>query len=166
MNSLPLLDCAKFSIRMLSRNDQRWNNLLGGRRNQYDPRPTLAKLPSGTDVSIVWNEFWNELHHQDDVGDASYASIPPLVGMYRERPTADWNIYAMVAMIELARTHRNNLEVPAWLETSHFQAIQRRAKLGLVEITGASQQQLSRAILCVLAIAKELARMQDFFGIF
>ncbi len=135
-------------------NDQRWNNLLDGRRNQYDPRPTLAKLHSGTDVSIVWDEFWNELHHQGDLGDASYASVPHPVRIYRERPTADWNIYAIVATIEFAGTRRNNPEVPAWLETSYFQAIQELATLGLVEISGAAQQQLSSAVLCVLAIAK------------
>jgi hypothetical protein len=118
MNSLPLLDCAKFSIRMLSRNDRRWSNLLGGRRHQDNPRPALAKSQSGTDVSIVWSEFWNELHHQGNVGDACYASVPHLAGIYRERPTADWNIYAIAGTIEPARTGRNNPEVPAWLGTS------------------------------------------------
>ena len=118
MNSLPLLDCAKFLIRMLSRNDQRWNNLLGGRRQQDNPRPTLVKLQSGTDVSIVWSAFWNELHDQGDVGDAWYASVPHLVGIYRERPTADCNCYAIVGTVEPARTGRNSLEVPARPETS------------------------------------------------
>jgi hypothetical protein len=61
----------------------------------------------------------------------------------------------MVATSEPTRTRQNNSEVPARLETSYFQAIQEPATLGLAEITGDSQQHLSRAILCVVVIAKE-----------
>jgi len=50
----------------------------------------------------VWEELWNELHHQGDVGDASFASVPFLVRSYRQRDVINWNTYALVAIIELA----------------------------------------------------------------
>jgi hypothetical protein len=33
-------------------------------------------LQSNTDSSKAWDELWNELHHQRDVGEASYAAVP------------------------------------------------------------------------------------------
>jgi hypothetical protein len=52
--------------------------------------------------------MWEELHHQGDVGDASYAAVPELVRIHRDGRAADWNLYAMVAIIELARTESQN----------------------------------------------------------
>jgi hypothetical protein len=111
-------------------------------------------LQSGTKVSTVWEELWDELHHQGDVGDASYASVPYLVRIYGERPSANWNIYAIVATIELARKSGGNSDVPPWLEEDYFAAIQELAKLGLSEIAQTKDPESVRAILSVLAIAK------------
>ena len=111
-------------------------------------------MQSGTKVSTVWEELWDELHHQGDVGDASYASVPYLVRIYGERPSANWNIYAIVATIELARKSGGNSDVPPWLEEDYFAAIQELAKLGLSEIAQTKDPESVRAILSVLAIAK------------
>jgi hypothetical protein len=105
---------------MLNIDDQRWEKLLGGYRRPYDPRSALAKLRSGTNDAMVWEELWNELHHQGDVGEASYAAVPHLVSIYGKRPSADWNVYAIVAIIELARKHGSNPDVPTWLDSSYF----------------------------------------------
>ena len=79
------------SVRMLSLDDNRWNNLTGGYRIQFDPRPLLAKLESGRDTATNWHELWDELHHQGDVGEASYASVPHLVRIHRKWGLVDWN---------------------------------------------------------------------------
>ncbi|MGC0775046.1 MAG: hypothetical protein WB543_19080 [Candidatus Acidiferrum sp.] len=139
---------------MLSLDDQRWNTLLGGRRVRYDPRPALTMLQSGSNVTRVWGELWDELHHQGDVDGASYASVPHLVRIYKERPTANWNIYAIVATIELAREGNKNPEVPAWLGDSYFQAIQELATIGSKEILQSSGPELVSSILAVLALAR------------
>src|SRR6185312_7369467 len=70
----------------------------------------------------MWPELWNELHHEGDVGTASYASVPHLLRIYRTRRAIDWNIYAMVATIELARDQRQNTELPKLLEKGYFRA--------------------------------------------
>jgi hypothetical protein len=60
----------------------------------------------------VWHELWDELHHQGDVGEASYAAVPIIVESYQKRGVIDWNAYAIVAIIELARNERDNPDVP------------------------------------------------------
>jgi hypothetical protein len=142
--------------------DQRWEKLLGGYRIPYDPRPALTKLQSGTNDALVWREMWNELHHQGDVGEASYAAVPHLVRIYWERPTVDWNVYAIVAVIELARKHGKNPDVPTWLNSSYFQAIQDLANLGPQELHQAQDPELVRAILSVIAIAKGIRTHAKF----
>lgn len=139
---------------MLSLDDERWSGLEGGYGIKFDPRPLLLRLEAGRDVDAVWHELWEELHHQGDVGEASYAAVPHLVRIHRQRGSVDWNTYGMVATIELARGQGNNPAVPKWLEEDYFGAIQDLAKLGSVEVLRAEGQVAVRAILSVLAIAK------------
>lgn len=141
---------------MLSLDDQRWTNLAGGYRTPYDPRPALAKLQSGRDVSAVWHELWNELHHQGDVDLASYAALPHLVRIYKEHPSKDYNPYTMVAVIELARNRGKNPDVPSWLASGYLESIQELATVGMNELTQSSDPELIRAVLGVLALAKGL----------
>ena len=141
---------------MFDMDDQRWGKLLGGYRIPYDPRPALAKLQSDANDAMVWEELWNELHHQGDVGEASYAAVPHLVRIYQERPSADWNVYAIIGVIELARKRGNNPDVPTWLDSGYFQAIQQLANVGLRELKDASNPELVKAILSVIALAKGL----------
>jgi hypothetical protein len=97
---------------MLASNDERWLSLVGGYRTAYDPRTALQKLRSNVEVAAAWEELWNELHHQGDVGDASYAAVPELVRIHKEQGVPDWNAYALVGIIELARTRSGNPTIP------------------------------------------------------
>lgn len=134
--------------------DDRWPQLRGGYRTPFDPRHLLAMLQSNTDRSKVWDELWNELHHQGDVGEASYAAVPHLVQLYLATQTIDWNTYALVATIELARGKSGNPEVPDWFRAEYFLAIQDLARKGLKEIGGAQSDEEVRAILSMIAIWK------------
>lgn len=149
---LPVLDC----LRMLRLDDIRWSSLAGGYRITCDPRPLLAKLESGKNTETAWNELWGELHHQGDVGEASYASVPHLVAIHRKNRVVDWNTYAIVAVIELARGKGRNPEVPKWLEEDYLAAIRELAELGATEISHTEDPETIRAILSVIAIAKGL----------
>ena len=79
---------------MLDLDDNRWSNLTGGYKTQFDPRPLLARLETGQDTTTAWHGLWEELHHQGDVGDASCAAVPQRVRIYRNRGLVDWNTYA------------------------------------------------------------------------
>ena len=141
---------------MLSLDDSRWENLMGGYRMKCDPRPLLAKLENHLDTEATWHELWDDLHHQGDVGEASYAAVPHLVRIYRNHATPDWDTYAIVAVIESARAKGNNPAVPKWLENDYFSAIQELAKIGAAEVLSANDTETCRAILGVIAIAKGL----------
>jgi hypothetical protein len=147
---------------MLSFEDRRWKELLGGYRTAFDARPSLQKLESNTRVKEAWHELWEELHHQGDVGEASYAAVPHLVRIYRQRGLIDWNTYAMVATIELARGKGKNPKVPGWLGKDYFQAIQKLAKIGAAEVLHSKNNEDIRAILSILAIAKDARKHAEF----
>ena len=144
------------SARMLSFDDQRWEHLTGGYKIPFDPRPCLRKLENHHDTAATWAELWEELHHQGEVGDASYAAVPELVRIRRTSGAADWNLYAMVAIIELARTESQNPEVPAWLREDYFHSIQELAQIGTKDILSIEDSDTKRAILGVIAIARGL----------
>jgi len=97
---------------MLSLEDEKWKELQGGYRCRYDASVALRSLQSGIDV---WGELWNELHHQGDVGLASYAAIPHLVQIAGGAALRDWNFYGLVATIEVERHRRENPALPSWL---------------------------------------------------
>ncbi len=141
---------------MLSLDDSRWGNLTGGYRMKCDPRPLLAKLENGLDTKATWHELWDDLHHQGDIGEASYAAVPHLVRIYRKHGMPDWNTYAIVAVVELARDKGKNPAVPKWVEDDYFSAIQELSKIGAAEVLVAKDLEASRAILGIIAIAKGL----------
>jgi len=62
----------------------------------------------------------------------------------------------MVAIIELARTEKQNPEIPGWLEEDYLRAIAELAEMGTIEILRAKEPESVRAMLSVIAIAKGL----------
>ena len=141
---------------MINLEDVRWSNMTGGYKTPLDPRPLLERLGADSDTKEVWQELWNELHHQGDVGDASFAAVPFLVESYRERGVIDWNTCAIVSIIELARKEAQNPDVPQWIADDYFQAIRKLAEIGTTEILHAETAEDVRAILGVIAIEKGL----------
>jgi len=139
---------------MLSFDDEHWNGLKGGYRVPFDPRPLLRKIESGEDLKNTWHELWGELHHQGDVGEASYAAVPHLVRIHRQIGALDWNPYALVACIELARTKADNPALPGWLEAEYFDSIQEIAKIGIAQFPLAKTPTDVRGILMILALSK------------
>ena len=130
---------------MLNIDEIPWGQLNGGYRVPYDPHSALAKLDKNS-VGF-WDELWQELYHQGDVGEASYATVPFLVRIYRQRAIPDWNAYAIVATIELARDNPANPRVPEWLLEPYQESIAELAQLGLLELPGATDSLLVRAAL-------------------
>lgn len=127
-----------------------------------DPRPLLAKLEAKEDLEGTWHELWDELHHQGDVGEASYVALTEIVRIYRQHTAVDWNTYAIVAIIELARGRDKNPEVPNWLKEEYFGAIAELAELGKADLALAKDSEEVQAILGVLALAKGLRTHASF----
>jgi hypothetical protein len=137
--------------------DSQWPRLLGGYRLPYDPRKAfiaLERADNPDDADNAWKELWTELHHQGDVGDASYAAVPHLVRIHATRGVADWNTYALVATIEDARRDGHNPKLPANLRDAYEAAWRELVKLGLRELVAAEDPTLVVSIIGAIAIGK------------
>jgi hypothetical protein len=130
-----------------------WSRLLGGYRTPYDPRKALRALEQGN-TEGAWTELWNELHHQGDVGEASYAAVPHLVRIHAARGVPDWNTYALVAIVEEARRESRNPRLPANLRDAYEAAWHQLVELGLRELGKAEDPSLICSIIAVIAMGK------------
>jgi hypothetical protein len=88
---------------VLPLDDPRWSFYEGGYRVPYDASLALRRLLERGPTPELWDELWQELYHQDDVGSASYAAVPWLVEFLRRSPKPEWNALSLVAAIELVR---------------------------------------------------------------
>ena len=150
---------------MLPLDDPRWTELTAGYRVPYDPRPALDKLASG-DASAAWEELWQELHHQGDVGEASYASVPHLVRIHAERAVPDWNTHALAATIEFERGRGRNPPLPDWLREGYEAALGRLAEIAMRELPDATDPTLVRCLLTTLALNRGLRTTAEMIADF
>jgi len=134
--------------------DIRWTRLLGGYKVPYDPRGALRRLENG-DVEDAWQELWEELHHQGDVGEASYAAVPHIVRICEARGLLDWNAYALAVIIEEARLDGRNPEIPAYLKQGYDTAWQTLLKIGIRQLEEAEEPTLVCSIIGVIAFWKK-----------
>jgi hypothetical protein len=135
--------------------DPKWEALEGGYRIPYDPRPVLTKLASGIEVSDAWEELWNELHHQGDVGEASYAAVTALVDLYSSGRQPDWNFFSLSATIEIERHRKGNPPLPQWLSEDYQDAWRKLAELASAKLrVGEVDSDTLQSALAVLAISR------------
>ncbi|MDP9316695.1 MAG: hypothetical protein M3R24_38545 [Chloroflexota bacterium] len=106
---------------MLPLDDPRWQTYEGGYRIRYDVSAALKRLFQHGATPELWDELWHQLHHQGDVGAASYAAVPYLLEYARHSDKLDWNSFGLISTIELARPH--NPAVPEELADAYFTAI-------------------------------------------
>ncbi|MEI9423826.1 hypothetical protein O7A70_21900 [Mesorhizobium sp. Cs1299R1N1] len=133
--------------------DHRWSSLKGGYKVAYDPRPALRALAVSYDDETIWSELLNELHHQGDVGDASYAAIPEIVRISREHVPANWRVYGLAAIIEEARLlDDRNPPIPDWIEPHYKAAWQTLFHLALRDLETEADETVVTSALAVVAL--------------
>jgi hypothetical protein len=136
---------------MMSLDDPRWGDLKGGYKIPYDASGPLRRLEAGADV---WDELWQELHHQGDVGEASYAALPHLVRIARTLRYRDWNFYGLVSTIEVERHRKSNPPLPAWLAEDYAAAFRHVLDLAFDDLRRSEDPATVRSILGAVALAK------------
>jgi len=114
----------------------------------------LEKTQTIQELDIVYKELWDELHHQGDVGLASYYAVPHLVRIAKQNKLIDYNVLSLVSLIEIQRHKSDNPKMPKALDTDY-----KRAIVELGELTQCVMHQnwdltLSSAVLTAIAISK------------
>lgn len=137
---------------MIDYNDERWIELKGGYRTRFDPRPALSQIRDGVRSDEAWTSLWEDLHHQGDVGEASYAAVPFLVEFCRARREYGWNLFAMIAVIELSRENAGNPPLPDWLERDYRDALQAAYQLASDAVAKSADVDEVRAARALLAL--------------
>lgn len=95
--------------------DKIWQELEGGYRVPYDVSVPLRRLEQANDsdtINKIWEELWNELHHQGDVGLASYLAVPQLARIGKLKGLFDWNLLGICSVIEQQRHLGDNPTLP------------------------------------------------------
>lgn len=136
---------------MLSLTDPIWRELQGGYRQPYDASKALKRMAEG---ESVWDELWSELHHQGDIGLASYAAIPHLVRISASTGKRDWNLYALASCIEIERHRKGNPNLPDWIEPSYNEAWERLVLMALSDLQGRPDELTLRSALAVVALGR------------
>lgn len=141
---------------MLDYQDNRWNILHGGYKMPYNPVGEFLKLEKEIEDEQAWDNLWENLHHQGDLGEVSYASVPNLIDVYQRKRIINWNVYALVSTIEFERQRITNPELPNWLKDDYFASLSILFALALDDISRTNDKLTIRCILGFMALYKGL----------
>ncbi len=141
---------------MLSLNDPCWQDFTGGYKMPYDASILLRRLEntlSDEDSAQILDELFDELHHQGDVGTASYLAVPHLVRIGLEKHSSDWRFTGLIALIEIQR-HESQITIPQQYEAEYFNALQQIEKLIAVNTNLPWDREYAACALGALAASK------------
>jgi hypothetical protein len=149
---------------MIELNDNRWKEFDGGYRMPYDASIPLKRLEESTsaeEIDSVFAELWDELHHQGDVGLASYFSIPHIIRIAKEKKLFNYNVFGLVTTIEIER-HKDNPKLPEEFEESYLHSIQIELPELIKEVMiDKWDVTLASTVLSALAVSKGHIEMAD-----
>jgi hypothetical protein len=135
-------------------NDKLWKELQGGYKTDYDASVPLRQLEEAKDekgIKKVYDELWNELHHQGDVGLASYLALPQLVRIAKIKRLFDWNLLGLCTVIELQRHRGNNPPLPTE-HTDYYEDGLKELKQFIISNIGTEKDEMTlRVALSALA---------------
>ena len=131
-----------------------WATLQGGYKIPYNASRPLKKLRDATrqeEFAIIFNELWDNLHHQGDVGVASYLSIPQLVSICINKKSLDWNFIGLCVLIENCRLDEHNPELPKEYQDVYFEALSQFERYLLLNFKSITDQTALRLTLGLFA---------------
>lgn len=134
-------------MKLLSLDDERYSAYRGGYGTVYNVVPKIQSLQEQGASDAFWAEIWEELYHQGDVGEASYAIVPYLVEYQSTLKDVDEQLFQFVVSVDLARLEDRNPPIPGELEFSYAIAIRK------LPIVGGERLRRGRSSGAVMAVA-------------
>lgn len=129
-----------------------WGELIGGYGTFCDPRPLIDSAANG---SGSWDDVFQELYHQGDVGTASYAAVPILARIAETAAVTHWIPFGLSAAIEDARLFRKSPDIPQWLCQDYAAAWDRLFEAARRCLADAEDPPLVQSLLAVLSFYKK-----------
>jgi hypothetical protein len=139
---------------MIALDDSVWKELKGGYKSTYDVSVPLRQLEATKDkkeIDNIYQELWNELHHQGDVDLASYLAVPQLVRIAKKNDLFDWNLLALCATIEQQRQLGQNPGLPKLYEQYYQDGLSELKKFIIDNIASIKDEIAFRSALSALA---------------
>jgi hypothetical protein len=136
-------------------NDRIWATLYGGYKIPYNASRPLKKLNDAItqeEFEAVFAELWDNLHHQGDVGMASYFAVPQLVNICITKKLLDWNFIGLCVLIESCRLKGNNPELPREFQDDYFESLIQFERYLLLNFKNITDQTGLRLTLALFAI--------------
>lgn len=94
-------------LELLPLDDPRWAMYCGGyNRAPYDVVSLIRQLHREGTSERFWELVWDELHHQGDVGEASYALVPYLVEHQSRQPEPEEQVFHYCVVVDLAQPEK------------------------------------------------------------
>lgn len=134
--------------------DRLWSTLEGGYRLPYNasrPLRRLKETKGQEETDAIFAELWDNLHHQGDVGLASYLALPQLISICIEKKSFDWNFIGLCVVIENCRIREGNPELPSEYDDLYFGALSQLEQYLLLNFKNINDQTALRLTLALLA---------------
>ncbi|MDT3282997.1 hypothetical protein Q4Q49_21670 [Shewanella sp. SP1S1-7] len=131
---------------MLTLDDLRKRQLLGGYRIPCDVIAILSGVLDRPYDRAAWDALWQELYHQGDIGEASLSVIPFLVRSLVEVSYDGPDLWAYIGSIQIAKGQRENPNVPEWLLEDYLTAMELLLKYSYMRIPVTTSPETMRYI--------------------
>ncbi len=148
---------------MLDLNNPKWKTFEGGYRMPYDASALLTKLENTVEPSVIKSiidELWQELHHQGDVGIASYMSVPHLIRIAKEKHIFDMSLISLISIIEIQR-HKDNPQLPPEYLNDYLTSLRELSALALLALDKQWDLELTSCVLSAVAVSKGQTKLGD-----
>lgn len=149
----------------LDLNDPRWKELEGGYKGiNYDASVELKRLDKAATLEVadeIYKKLWDELHHQGDIGIASYYAVPHMVRIARNNQLLDYNVFGLVSLIEILRHKKENPEVPKALLPIYNAVIKDLGELAKTAMNLEWKTDLACGALAAIAVSKGQIKIAD-----
>ncbi len=135
-------------------NNPIWKTLKGGYGSIYDASIVLRNLEeteSPESIEEISNELWQELHHQGDVGLASYYSLPHIVKILQEKNLNNWKLTGLCSVIEQQRHTVDNPDLPEDLIDDYTTAISKLKALAIKSLNEVKDKTTLIVLLSTIA---------------
>jgi hypothetical protein len=154
-------------MKLMPLDDSRWATYGGGYRSPYNIVPLIHRLSNEGTSRGFWEVVWNELHHQGDVGEASYALVPYLVDHQTRRQELDEQLFHFCVIVELQQPQNSNPPIPPEFELSYAMAMRQLPVIGTEHLRRGCTEAVVMGVAATTALAgghRVLARAYIEFG--